>query len=39
MDFNQCSESLQTILMNAINIAKSYKHPMIDTVECLKSDF
>ena len=39
MDFNQCSESLQTILMNAINIAKSYKHPMIDTVECLKAIF
>ena len=39
MDFNQMSESLQTIFMNAINITKEYRHPAIDTVHCLKAIF
>ncbi len=39
MEFDQLSESLQQILMNAINIAKAYKHATIDTIDCLKAIF
>ena len=39
MNIDQMSERLQKILMDAINLAKSYQHPSVDTVDMLETIF
>ena len=39
MNFDQLSEGLQMILLQAIEIAKKSKHVNVDTIECLKAIF
>ena len=39
MNFEQLSESLQSILIKAIELAKANRHAQIDTIECLEAIF
>ncbi len=39
MNFEQCSEKLQMILMQAVTACKSYGHAVVDTIHLLKAIF
>ena len=39
MNFEKMSEKLQEVIMQAIEICKSYQHPTIDTIQLLKAIF
>ena len=39
MNFEKLSEALQAVIMQAIEIAKRYHHPQIDTIHLLKAIF
>lgn len=39
MNFEQLSENLQKILVNAVELAKNNQHTQVDTIECLEAIF
>lgn len=39
MNFDQLSESLQQVLLNALQIAKTSRHVNVDTIECFQAIF
>ncbi|MCR0189482.1 AAA family ATPase [[Clostridium] innocuum] len=39
MNFDKMSEKLQEIIMQAVEICKSYQHPTVDTIQMLKAIF
>ncbi len=39
MNFDQMSEKLQKVLMDAVNMAKASQHPSVDTIDILDSIF
>lgn len=39
MNFDKMSEKLQEIIMQAVEICKSYQHTTVDTIQMLKAIF